>query len=77
MTGRDSGLPRGEHARDTEVLIGRAAEQAAITAVLERALAGTPQVVLVEGDAGVGKSALARSIAAAMPSPSDRVVGPR
>ena len=39
-------------------LIGRAAELAALTGALDRAAAGTARIMLVGGDAGVGKSHL-------------------
>jgi hypothetical protein len=44
-------------------LIGRAAQRAAIDEVLAAAAAGRGGVVVVEGDAGVGKSRLARAVA--------------
>ena len=40
------------------VFIGRAAELARLDAALDRAGQGRPQVVLVAGDAGVGKTRL-------------------
>lgn len=43
---------------DGEVFVGRAAELAVLAACLDRARAGACQVVLVEGAAGVGKTAL-------------------
>jgi len=50
----DSGLPSGDP-------IGRAAERTVLEAALERALSGSGQVVGLRGEAGVGKSALARA----------------
>ncbi|NEA21653.1 ATP-binding protein, partial [Actinomadura bangladeshensis] len=46
----------------SRVLIGRAAELAELTAALERAAAGSAGVVLVSGDAGVGKSHLVSAL---------------
>ncbi|MEA2341455.1 MAG: hypothetical protein QOG11_1532 [Solirubrobacteraceae bacterium] len=45
------------------VLVGRDAELTALTAALQRALAGDQAVVLVGGEAGVGKSRLVQEIA--------------
>ncbi|WP_433226274.1 helix-turn-helix transcriptional regulator [Actinomadura formosensis] len=44
------------------MLIGRAAELAELTAALERAAGGSAAVVLVSGDAGVGKSHLVAAL---------------
>ncbi|MET9344111.1 AAA family ATPase [Nonomuraea sp. NPDC003804] len=44
--------------RQTDTLYGRAAEQAAITALLDAAGKGQGQALVVRGDAGIGKSAL-------------------
>jgi DNA-binding CsgD family transcriptional regulator/tetratricopeptide (TPR) repeat protein len=44
------------------VLIGRRAELAALTAALDRAVAGEPAVVIVGGEAGVGKSRLVHEL---------------
>ena len=49
---------------DRNALIGRAAELAQLTAALDRAAAGQAGVVLVSGDAGVGKSRLVAELAA-------------
>ncbi|WP_307796987.1 helix-turn-helix transcriptional regulator [Actinomadura barringtoniae] len=49
---------------DRNALIGRAAELAQLTAALDRAAAGEAGVVLVSGDAGVGKSRLVAELAA-------------
>ncbi len=54
--------------RAQEPLVGRSAEQREAAATVTRALVGTPQLLVVEGAAGVGKSALARAVAALMPS---------
>jgi predicted ATPase len=40
------------------VFVGRDAELAALTAALDAAVAGEPAVVLVSGEAGVGKTRL-------------------
>lgn len=66
MTGRDRGRAGG--GRDEEVLVGRATEHAVAELAVERALDGAPQLVLIEGDPGVGKSALARAVAAMLPA---------
>jgi tetratricopeptide (TPR) repeat protein len=43
------------------VVVGRATELAAVRAVLQATAAGSPTVVLLGGDAGVGKTAFART----------------
>lgn len=48
---------------DCAVLVGRDQEQAAIAAALERASAGTGELVLLSGSPGIGKSTLARAVA--------------
>ncbi len=68
MTGRDDGRAGGGRERDEEVLVGRATEHAVAELAVERALDGAPQLVLIEGDPGVGKSALARAVAAMLPA---------
>ena len=50
--------------------MGRDAERAVASIAIDHALAGSPQLVVVEGEPGVGKSALARAIAEAMPAGS-------
>ncbi|MDF2740591.1 MAG: hypothetical protein K0S88_1959, partial [Actinomycetia bacterium] len=40
------------------VLVGRAAEVARLNAALERAAAGRPAILVVAGEAGVGKTRL-------------------
>ena len=50
-------------------LVGRASEIAALTDALERAREGTGSLALLAGEAGVGKSSLAREAAAAAGSP--------
>ena len=51
----------GRRAQDP--LVGRAAEQREAAALVTRALVGSAQLLVVEGAAGVGKSALARAVA--------------
>ncbi|MUN36441.1 AAA family ATPase [Actinomadura sp. NEAU-AAG5] len=48
--------------RGRRVLIGRAAQLAELTAVLDRAAAGSAGVALVSGDAGVGKTHLVTAL---------------
>jgi DNA-binding CsgD family transcriptional regulator len=50
-----------------EVFVGRAAELARVTEVLARVAAGQPWLVAIEGDPGVGKTALARRCLAQAP----------
>jgi DNA-binding CsgD family transcriptional regulator/tetratricopeptide (TPR) repeat protein len=45
------------------VLVGRAAELAALDVALRRAEAGTPTIILIGGDAGLGKSRLVEEFA--------------
>lgn len=49
---------------DTTPLIGRADERAVLTQAVCRACAGEPQVVLIEGESGIGKSALLQELMA-------------
>ena len=51
----------------TDGLLGRDAEVATLGQALARALGGTPQVVLVAGEAGIGKSALVAAAGASRP----------
>ena len=52
-------IDRGWHAtRPARVFVGRVAELDALVAALAAARAGHPQVVLIQGDAGIGKSSL-------------------
>jgi len=46
------------YARPARVFVGRAAELAALAAALAAARAGRPHVVLIQGEAGIGKSSL-------------------
>jgi DNA-binding CsgD family transcriptional regulator/tetratricopeptide (TPR) repeat protein len=46
------------YARPAQVFVGRVPELAALAAALAAARAGKPQVVLVQGEAGIGKSSL-------------------
>jgi hypothetical protein len=50
--------------RATTRLVGRDGELTALDAALTRALAGTHEVVLLAGEAGIGKTSLAREVAA-------------
>lgn len=57
--GGDSGVdPGGRAARPARVFVGRVPELAALAAALAAARAGDPQVVMVQGEAGIGKSSL-------------------
>ena len=47
-----------KYARPAQVFVGRRLELAALTAALDTARAGEPQVVLIQGEAGIGKSSL-------------------
>jgi DNA-binding CsgD family transcriptional regulator len=47
-----------KHARPERVFVGRQLELAALSAALAAARASDPQVVLIEGEAGIGKSSL-------------------
>ena len=58
-SGGDFGVaPGGRGARPARVFVGRAPELAALGAALASARAGEPQVVMVQGEAGIGKSSL-------------------
>jgi hypothetical protein len=48
-----------------DVFVGRAAELAGVAEVISRVEAGQPWLVAIEGDPGVGKTALARRCLAA------------
>jgi DNA-binding CsgD family transcriptional regulator len=50
-----------------DVFVGRAAELARVTEVVARAETGQPWLVAIEGDAGVGKTSLARRCLAGLP----------
>ena len=55
----DSGVDRGGRYRcAARVFVGRGPELAALAAALAAARAGEPQVVMVQGEAGIGKSSL-------------------
>lgn len=59
MSERDSAIIGGVALRvSSPVLVGRAAEAARLWAGFERARAGSPAVVVVAGEAGVGKTRL-------------------
>jgi energy-coupling factor transporter ATP-binding protein EcfA2 len=57
-----------------ELIIDRAGEQAEVVRILRAALAGRPQVVLVEGHAGLGKSRLLRWLSGAATDVGARLV---
>jgi DNA-binding CsgD family transcriptional regulator len=58
-SGRDHNMSRGRKpARPERIFVGRLAELSALTAALAAARAGEPQVVLIQGEAGIGKSSL-------------------
>ena len=59
LGGGDSGVdPGGRGTRPARVFVGRGPELAALGAALAAARAGEPQVVMVQGEAGIGKSSL-------------------
>ncbi len=60
MFGDDTGRNIGVVPRrvSSPIFIGRVAERAALSAALERATAGEPGIVLISGEAGVGKTRL-------------------
>jgi DNA-binding NarL/FixJ family response regulator/tetratricopeptide (TPR) repeat protein len=69
VTGGD-GHAGGGRVRGEQGLVGRDAERAVAGIAIDRALAGSPQLVVVEGEPGVGKSAMARAVASMMPAGS-------
>jgi predicted ATPase len=56
------------------VFVGREAELAALTATLEAALAGDPAIVLLSGEAGVGKTRLVEEVAGRATAAGARVL---
>jgi transcriptional regulator with PAS, ATPase and Fis domain len=64
MASRSPGTYRFRVSRElvSPVMVGREAEMAQLRAVLDRAVAAEPQVALVAGEAGVGKSRLVQEI---------------
>lgn len=54
----------GRAARQPSALVGRAVEREVLRKALADALAGVPRLVAVEGEAGIGKSTLLRTVAA-------------
>ncbi len=59
LDGRDSGVdPGGRETRPGRVFVGRGPELAALAAALAAARAGESQVVMVQGEGGIGKSSL-------------------
>lgn len=65
--GEDVRVGRGERARAERVFVGRGAELAELDDRLEEVRAGRPQIVVVDGPPGVGKSALVRNFLASNP----------
>ncbi|MHA3703133.1 ATP-binding protein [Jatrophihabitans sp. YIM 134969] len=59
-------------ARAPQTFVGRQAELEALGAALEQAALGRPRIVVVEGDAGIGKTALLRRFVASLDP--DRVI---
>ncbi|HET7702517.1 MAG TPA: AAA family ATPase [Candidatus Limnocylindrales bacterium] len=57
------------------IFVGRVAERAALSEALERAAAGQPGVVLITGEAGIGKSRLLAEAATLATSNGIRAVG--
>jgi DNA-binding winged helix-turn-helix (wHTH) protein len=64
----------GASAAEPEVrtLVGRGAQLAALERLFERASSGERQTVIVEGEPGIGKSALVDAFVRALPSSSER-----
>ena len=56
--GRSSLNPGGRLARPARAFVGRGPELAALSAALAAVRAGEPQVVMAQGEAGIGKSSL-------------------
>jgi Cdc6-like AAA superfamily ATPase len=52
-------------------MVGRAAELEALLAAYSRAAAGSPQVVLISGEVGIGKTRLVQELADRVRSASD------
>jgi DNA-binding winged helix-turn-helix (wHTH) protein len=59
---------------ETGTLVGRQAELAALDTLFDQASAGKRQIVIVEGEPGIGKSALVDAFVRALRSSSDRVL---
>jgi ATP-dependent Clp protease ATP-binding subunit ClpA len=59
-----------------DLFVGRAAELARVTEVVTRVEAGQPWLVAIEGDAGVGKTSLARRCLTQSPGLSGRAGEP-
>jgi DNA-binding SARP family transcriptional activator len=67
-------LPRPAPASDRLALVGRDAELASLDAIAGRAGEGPTQVVVVEGEAGIGKTALLRAWSAHRSAGGDTVL---
>ena len=61
-------------ARTSPVLVGRAGELATLEAAFERAVEGDPSIVLIGGDAGVGKTRLITEFAQGVVAGGGRVL---
>ena len=66
MTSSERRLPSAAVAAGREVFVGRAGELAVLEAAAAAARGGQPQVVLVEGKGGIGKSSLLARFAAGL-----------
>ncbi|PCE15481.1 hypothetical protein AUC47_11320 [Microbacterium sp. SZ1] len=62
-------------AAPSTAMVGREAESQVVRAAFERSLEGTPVALLVEGEAGIGKSRLLREFAADVANRADVHVG--
>jgi DNA-binding CsgD family transcriptional regulator len=68
LRGGDSGLNSAEpSARPAEVFVGRQQELAALAAALDDVSAGEPRFMLIQGEAGIGKSSLITRFLAGYP----------
>jgi DNA-binding CsgD family transcriptional regulator/tetratricopeptide (TPR) repeat protein len=59
--------PGGAHTAEVDNFVGRAGELAILNAEIQAVRAGHPRFILVEGEAGIGKSSLLSHFAAAHP----------
>ena len=65
----------GEYARSARVFVGRLPELSALQQALTAARAGKPRVVLIQGEAGIGKSSLVSEFLQARPDLPTVTVG--